>query len=205
MENKTNCCNSKKQKSNIGKGILYGILPHSFCIAFIVFSIIGATTLTALIKPLMLNVYFFPLLVVLSFALATISAIIYLKRNCSLTIKAVKNNRKYLLTLYSSVIGVNLLLFLVIFPLVANFSFSNIGSANSADANLTVKTISVAIPCSGHAPLVIDEVKKIEGVLDVKYFPMNNFEITFDLQKLSLEQILSAEIFKSFKAKEVNG
>lgn len=196
---------NKKQKemSLLKRGVVYGILPHSFCIAFIVFSIIGATALTSLLKPFMLNVYFFPLLIILSFALATVSAIIYLKRKNNLSYNGTLKNKNYLLILYTSVITVNLLLFLVVFPLVANFNFktNNIASANE----IVTKTISVRIPCSGHAPLVMDELKQDPGILNVRYIPLNNFEIQFDPEKTSLEKILSLKIFSSFQASEVYG
>jgi uncharacterized membrane protein YeaQ/YmgE (transglycosylase-associated protein family) len=204
MENKAKCC-SKNVKPQIGRGILYGILPHGFCIAFIIFSIIGATTFTSLLKPFMLNSYFFPLLIFLSFIFATLSAFIYLKRNCSWSLRGIKNNKNYLLTLYFSVIGVNLLLFLVIFPLVANYKFQNSNLISSSVTGLTSKTISVTIPCSGHAPLIMDEVKKDNGVVSVRYIPLNNFEIKYDPQKTSLNEILSLKIFESFKASEVYG
>lgn len=200
--NKKNCCENKG--SQIKKGILYGILPHSFCIAFIFFSIIGATAFTTLLKPFMLNAYFFPLLVFLSFMLASVSAFIYLRKTCILSINSIVKNKNYLLTLYASVIGINLLLFLVVFPLLANSSFSN-SNKNVSSINVETKTISVQIPCSGHAPLIMEEVSKLDGILSINYSPLYNFEIKYDPQKTSLEEILSLPIFKSFKAGVVNG
>jgi len=203
MENK-DCCHTKNQ-SGIKRGIFYGILPHSFCIAFILLSIIGSTFLTNLLKPFMLNVYFFPLLIILSFILATFSAIIYLKKIGKISLETIVNSKKYLITLYSSVVGINLLLFLVIFPLVANSDFLNSNKFVLNGENLASKTITVDIPCSGHAPLIIGEIKKIDGIASVIYTPFNNFEIKYDPDKTSLKQILSLEIFKSFKANLKNG
>lgn len=188
--------------SAIKKGFIYGILPHSFCIAFIIVSIIGATALISFLKPFMLNSYFFYLLILLTLVLATISAVIYLKRGQNLSIKGIKDNKKYLSILYSSVVGINLLLFLVIFPFVANYSFST--SGNYSGSNVTSKVISVDIPCSGHAPLIISELKKEDGITNVKYAPFNKFTVEFDLDKTSLERILSLQIFNSFRASEAN-
>lgn len=203
MENKIDCC-SKKNKSGFQQGILYGILPHSFCIAFILLSIVGSTFLTTLLKPFLLNAYFFPLLIISSLVLATISAFIYLKKTGNLSLKAIANNKNYLITLYSSVIGINLLLFLVIFPLIANSDFLNSNKLTFSGKDLVSKTIIVDIPCSGHAPLIIGEIKKISGIASVIYIPFNKFKIKYDPQKISLEQILSLRIFESFKANLAN-
>jgi len=146
---KTKCC-TKETKSQLGQGIFYGILPHTFCIAFIVFSVIGATAFTSIFKSLLINIYFFPSLILLSFVLATLSAVIYLKRGEGLSIKSVINNKNYLLILYSSIIGVNLLLFLVVFPLASNSSFTN--KISLTTANQISEMISVDIPCSGMPP-----------------------------------------------------
>lgn len=77
------CCQPSKENEKFGgiKGILYGLLPHTFCIAFVVASIIGATAATAFFKKFLLLPYFFEILVGLSLVFATLSAVFYLKRN----------------------------------------------------------------------------------------------------------------------------
>jgi hypothetical protein len=48
-----NCCektDSKSDKKGFISGILYDLIPHTFCIAFIIFTILGATTATALFE-----------------------------------------------------------------------------------------------------------------------------------------------------------
>src|SRR4030042_1916052 len=98
MENKKECCqkenNDKKKERGFLAGILYGLTPHLFCIAFIVFTVLGTTTATGLLKPLMLNRYFFYFLVALSLVFATISGIFYLRRNGILSLAGAKRKWK---------------------------------------------------------------------------------------------------------------
>lgn len=206
------CCEEKNKA--LKSGILYGIVPHIGCIAFILFSIFGVTSATFLFKSLLLNSYFFYLLIALSIAFATISAFIYLRRKTSLpsdgvsgikpriSLSAIKKEWKYIATLYSTTILINFLLFMVIFPLTANISFA---TKNTITANSTsVLTLQVDIPCSGHAPLVTDELRKLDGISDVKFRFPNYFDVSYNDNKLSKDEILSLEIFKSFKANVIN-
>jgi len=66
------CCRSnqtgRKDKSFF-QGVLYGILPHSFCIAFVILSIIGATAVATIFRKFLLLPYFFEMLIGLSFVL----------------------------------------------------------------------------------------------------------------------------------------
>ncbi|MEM5828615.1 MAG: hypothetical protein QW197_03925, partial [Candidatus Aenigmatarchaeota archaeon] len=110
----------------------------------------------------------------------------------------IKNRWKYLTTLYASTIGTNVLFFLIIFPLLANYQ-SNLVSAQLSE-NFETITLKVDIPCSGHSPLVIDELKKVDGIISVKFRFPNYFDVTYDKTKISKDQILSLEIFKNFKA-----
>ena len=78
---KPSCCSSnKKESKGFWSGLFYGLVPHTGCIAFIIFSILGVTTATALFKPLLMSRYFFYGLIIMSFLFATISAMIYLKK-----------------------------------------------------------------------------------------------------------------------------
>ena len=105
------CCTNKTEERKGGflKGLGYGLMPHIFCIAFVVFTVLGSTVATTLLRPLMLNSYFFYLLIALSFAFATISAIIYLKRDGTLSFMGMKRKWKYLTILYGTTVSVNLL------------------------------------------------------------------------------------------------
>ena len=77
------CCASETNRKNEGvlSGILFGLLPHSFCIAFALFSIIGAVTISGFMKKFLLIPNLFFLLVVVSIFLATLSSAIYLERS----------------------------------------------------------------------------------------------------------------------------
>ncbi|MFH1780470.1 MAG: hypothetical protein ABH841_00450 [Candidatus Nealsonbacteria bacterium] len=196
------CCNQKIEKKQSGffRGLCYGLLPHTFCIAFAVFAVLGSTALMTVLRPFLLNAYFFYFLVALSFVFATLSAVIYLKKNGILSLNGMKRKWKYLTVLYSTTIAVNLLFFLVIFPILANFSFSRNQSAAVAGVPLSSVTIGVAIPCSGHAPLIITELSKMDGFVDAKFKLPNVFEVTYDASKTSPTKLISSDIFKEYQA-----
>lgn len=200
------CCQKSEQKKGKGflTGIFYGLIPHAGCIAFIAASIFGVTAATELFKPLLLNPYFFYILMALSFTFATISSTFYLRKNGMLSTDGIKRKWKYLSTMYGSTIGVNLLLFLLIFPLLANVSVAQSPTGNLISAtnvnSLSSIRLSVDIPCSGHAPLISDELKKIIGISSVQFSLPNVFDVKYDSSKTNKDQILSLEIFKTYKA-----
>lgn len=186
------------------RGVLYGLLPHTFCIAFILFSVIGATTAITLLKPLLLNRYFFYILISISFVFATISAVVYLKRNRNLSIVGAKRSWKYLTLLYGITIFINVILFLVVFPLAANLNLNKSEESlavNAQNVQLSSLTLEVSIPCSGHATLITGELKKISGVKEIKFRLPNLFDIKYDPLQTSQEEILSLEVFKTYQAK----
>jgi copper chaperone CopZ len=217
---------SKTEKSSIKQGIIYGLIPHTCCIAFIIASILGVTVATQFFKPLLLNPYFFYILIAISFIFATISAIIYLKRQGFITFnkakdgleisfspEAIKRKWKYLSTLYGTTIGVNLLLFMIIFPLLANVSvspssatgaFAGIASNENVDGISSIR-LKVDIPCPGHAPLISQELKSINGVVGVQFSFPNVFDVKYDSTKTSKQQILSLDMFKTYKATVLDG
>ncbi len=202
LKNQKSCCllkNSKGERKGILRGILYGLAPHTFCILFIIFSVLGATTATAALKPFLLNPYFFYFLIGLSFLFATISAIFYLKKNGILSLQGIKRKWKYLSILYGTTIFVNLFLFMVIFPIAAN-----IGSVSVPGSSTSLLTLQVDIPCPGHAPLIVGELKKISGVENVKFKFPNLFEINYNPQKTTEKEIISLEVFNTYKAKILN-
>lgn len=197
-------CACKKEKNGISRGILYGLLPHTFCILFIVFSVLGVTLFSSLIKPFLMGRYSFLILAALSLSLATVSAIIYLKRNQSLSWQGAKNKWKYLSSLYISVILVNFAMIYLVFPALANTNLNkNSQQASVITANYSLLTLRVLVPCSGHAPLIIDELEKAEGVRDVKFRLLNYFDVYYDAKIINEEQVLSLEIFKEFSAQKV--
>lgn len=192
MTNKTSsCCPNKK--SGFVAGLVYGLIPHLGCIAFIFFSVLGATTASAFLKPLLLSRYFFHFLILLSLVFATVSALFYLRRHGRASLK-------YLLTLYGTTIAINLLLFIVILPFAANLGLNSGQTESSGELSLQVD-----IPCSGHASLIIDELKTIEGVASVKFSSPNLFSVSYDPQKTSSQKMLSLAIFKSYPATVIAG
>jgi len=173
--------------------------------------VFGVTFLMEYFKPLLMNPYFFHILVLISLGFATLSSTIYLRKNGLLSSTGMKRKWKYLSTMYGSTIGINLLLFLVIFPLLANVSLAQptpqpitgalVGiSGTSNNDGLSSLRLSVDIPCSGHAPLISQELKKIDGVTSVQFSFPNIFDVKYDSTKTSKQQILSLEVFKTYKA-----
>lgn len=199
MESNQNCCEAnKKETSGFWSGLLYGLLPHSFCIAFIIFTVLGVTALTGLFRTFLLIPYFFHFLIGLSFVLATISASIYLKRNGLLSLSGIKKKWRYLFILYGMTMGINLLFFTLVFPRVANLQSVDRRVLSEARASVV---LDVQIPCSGHAPLIIEELKNLDGIGSVFFNSSGYFEVGYDADKISPQQILSLEVFKTYQAK----
>lgn len=190
--------NLKNNKNNgIKNGVIAGIVPHIGCILFIIFTLLGVTSASLLFKRFLLLKWTFPALIVFSFLLAGISSFFYLRRNCCV------NKARYLAILFGSVIVINLIMFFVVFPLTANISGRAVRNdiANfESNLNATSLTLKVDIPCSGHASLIIDELKKIEGVIEVRFRLPNYFDVSFDPRKTSEQQIFSLDVFKEYKA-----
>ncbi|VVB76166.1 Uncharacterised protein [Candidatus Tiddalikarchaeum anstoanum] len=205
MKKKPACCNNKKvklhKKAGIIEGVLYGLLPHTGCIAFLIFSILGITTATALLKPIMSSPIFFNSLIIISFGFATLSAALYLKRNDSLSFAGIKSSWKYLAILYSITILVNFLMFNVVFPFAANINSVKAGYLVNAQ-NITLK---VEIPCSGHASLIMDELKAINGVDNVYFVSPNIFQIQYETNMTSTSEILNLDIFNTYEANIIQG
>jgi hypothetical protein len=200
MKETKSCCRPEKRDKPEGfwPGLIYGLLPHSFCIAFVIFSIVGATTATTIFRKFLILPYFLHLLIGLSFVFATLSALFYLKRNDCLSNEGIKVKWQYLLILYGTTVGINLAMFTVILPAMANFK-SEPRKMTLASTGLTKATLKVAIPCPGHSPLITEELKKIPGVEEVFFRLPNYFEIGFDSQKTTLEKILGVEVFRTYR------
>lgn len=196
------CCQPVKKDKPSGflPGLLYGLLPHSFCIAFVVFSVLGVTVATSIFRKLLLVPYFFQLLVFLSLVFATISAFAYLKRKNCLSWEGIKTNRTYLSVLYGLTTGINLLFFMVIFPMVANLNFKSKRPIVLAEKNQSFVTLKVVIPCPGHAPLIVGELREIGGIRDVRFRFPNYFDVQFEENEVSLKEILGIEVFKTYPA-----
>ncbi|MAG20464.1 hypothetical protein CL618_03465 [archaeon] len=190
------------KKKTILTGLMYGIIPHIGCIAFIIGSILGVTFLMQFFKPLLMKWYFFHVLIAISLLFATISSGIYLRKNGLLSFKGMKKKWKYLTGMYGSTIGINLVLFMFIFPLLANVSAMPTGAVVGLDGGLKLK---VKIPCPGHAPLITEELKTIDGVGNVRFSFPNVFDVEYDSSKTTEEEILALEVFETYKATVLEG
>jgi len=202
MENKDNlpdCCKPKKEYkgNNPLMGIAYGIIPHLGCILFIIAAVLGATVLMQFFRPLLMNRYIFHYLILISIGFATLSSFLYLRKNKFLSWEGIKKKKGYLSIMYGSTVGINLILFILIFPFLANIT-GNVTAEEIPGAS--VLSISVDIPCPGHAPLISNEVKTVEGVKGSEYSFPNDFEVYYDPSITSEEEILSLEVFDEYPA-----
>ena len=185
------------------QGVTYALVPHIGCIAFIIGSVLGATLLMEFFKPLLMNRWFFHILVAISIGFATVSSAFYLRRNGLLSTAGMRRKWQYLSTMYGSTVGINLLLFLVIFPMLANVSsVSATGAVVGTDmsAGDSALKMVVDIPCPGHAPLISEELKAIGGVVGVKYSFPNLFDVSYDSSMASKSEMLSLAVFDEYPA-----
>lgn len=188
------------RKKTIMQGITYGLIPHIGCIAFIFGSILGVTLLMQFFKPLLMNRYFFHYLIGISLGFATLSSGLYLKKQGMLSKIGIKRKKGYLFGMYGSTIGINLVLFLLIFPFLANVGAAGDVISSGDFEGMPLMELSVDIPCPGHAPLISNEIKTIQGVRDVKFSFPNDFEVLFDDSVTNKEEILSLEVFDEYPA-----
>lgn len=191
---KKDCCGVEKKSKSLLVGMLYGLVPHLGCIFFIIGSLLGSTLLIKAFKPFLISKYSFYFLIGISLSAATFSSLLFLKKNQSLSLQGARKRWKYLSFMYGSTVGVNLLLFLVIFPLFADFSASA-GMSREDSSSLILK---VDIPCTGHAPLISEELKNLEGISEIKFDFPDYFKIRYNPKKISEKKILTLEIFNNY-------
>lgn len=197
MEKLIDCCaTDRRDKKGFWSGLISGLIPHSFCLLFMIFSVIGAAGATALTKKFLLIPHLFLILIIISCLFAALSAIVYLKKTNQLCLAGVKNKRKYLSILLTTTVASNLILIFIIFPAAANWPSATVQTPSETSTNMTV---AVDIPCPGHAPLIIDELNKIEGIKATNFELPNTFNIGYDSSKISSEEIRALEIFQTFK------
>ena len=180
---------------------MYALIPHTGCILFIVFTVLGVTAATAVFRQFLMNPYAFHILIGLSFVLATVSAIIYLRRNAGLSVDGMKRKWKYLSILYGTTLIVNVLLFTVIFPAATNAITVQAPDTGQIVEKPSTVSLQVTIPCSGHALLISGEIQKVDGVLGVKYRQPNFFDVSYDGSKTSEAAILGIDVFKTYPAR----
>lgn len=145
-----------KENRGIVQGILFGILPHTFCILFVVFSVIGATSGSIFLRRFLVVPYLFQILVVISLIFATLSAAFYLKRSGCLSLSGIKKKWKYLSIMYSVTLAINLLLFYIIIPAAGNFGSpkQNISENTNVPSQVVVgeQVIEMDQNGSGYSP-----------------------------------------------------
>lgn len=201
------CCKPQGKKGKgLAQGIAFGLIPHAGCIAFILASVLGLTVAASFFRPLLAKSYFFYIMIAMSMVFATISALFYLRINGG--INTARNHKGYLTILYGSTILISVLLYFVVFPIVASASAASItgtGQAINTNTganleNMNTLTLKVAIPCPGHAPLITGDLKGLEGVVKVEYAPTSTFKVYYDPAKTTKQQILGLPIFQEYKA-----
>jgi len=123
-----------------------------------------------------------------------------------------KNKRKTLIEKETKVDKANktkIIFFSMLSIIVAiifiSFLFSDKTNAD-LDNNKDLQTlrISVKIPCPGHALLISQNIKSLPGIANIDFDLPNIFEIKYDSQKTSRQEILSLNIFKTYSAKTLN-
>jgi len=200
MDTNKKCCLEPKPgvKNGLISGIIYGLIPHSFCLAFALFSMIGAITASVFLKKVLLVPNIFLYLILTSIILASLSVYFYLRKTDCLCKSGIKGSWRYITIIYSTTIVINLLFFYSIIPALAN-----VRNSKEINNNIVLKELSlkIEIPCTGHSFLIIEEIKKINGILDVKFISPDTFNVKYDSEKTSPENISSLEIFKTFKVK----
>ncbi len=199
------CCQKSSHPGKKGflRGIIFGLIPHTFCILFVVFTLLGSILGASIAKKFLIIPHFFLYLVIFSFLLASLSAFFYLRNNRCCNARGIKNNWKYLSILYGTTIFVNIAFVFYIFPAITSKTTDTkdqMIKALSGNDSYMLISMEVEIPCSGHAPLIIDELKKTSGVISVSYEPQNFFSVQYDSKLVSENDIFSLEIFKTYKA-----
>ncbi len=193
---------AKKSYSSMREAIAYGVFPHIGCIAFILGSVLGVTFMMTVFRPLLMNRYIFHIMVGMSILFATVSSVLYLKKHDFLHLEGIKRKWKYLTTMYSVTIGANVLLLLVVFPMVASATGGNIDLAGVDHSEFRM---DVDIPCAGHAPLIMEETRALDGVYDVEYVTLGKFDVRYDPDTITVEEIFSIEVFQNYPAELLEG
>jgi hypothetical protein len=198
------CCRPTVERKGKGAllGIVYGLVPHTFCILFLVFSVVGAATASSLVRRALYLPYLFEISVGLALLFATLSALFYLRRNGLLSAAGIRRRWRYLATMYGATLAVNVLFMLVVFPAAANVRPIGGGGGQVAAQASAIEEIMlrVDIPCPGHAPLITGEVGRMPGVQAVEYSLPDRFLVRYDAARTSLDDILSDALFEAFPA-----
>ncbi len=185
------CC--KPRNKGIKSGVLAGIIPHAGCIAIIVFALLGVTVANSFFIRFLSNKYYIPVVFSISLLIAGVSAFFYTRRFQN---RRIMSHWKYLSILFASVIIINLFMIYFVFPVAAKLN------NRQSEGYYSIKIDFTGLPCSGHIPLVISELEKVEGIKAVNYVSGDTFEIFYDSGLINKEDILEQNICRELKAKE---
>lgn len=128
------CCREDlrfNNKKGIFRGVLYGLLPHTFCILFAILSILGATGGSIVFGSFFKIKNLSLIMVLISIIFAIFSAILYLRRIGKLSLLGIKEKQRYLTILFGTTIIINLLLVYIIFP-----SVGRVGNQTNVSAEM---------------------------------------------------------------------
>lgn len=186
-------------RSGVIRGLAFGLIPHLFCILFIIFSIIGATIATTFTQKILLMPNLFPALVIISIVFATIASIFHLRIGECKCDEEVKGRKRFVLAMFVATLIANVTMMYVIFPAIAKTRNNNI----TIESSLSVITVKVAIPCTGHAPLIINEIGTLPGIVRVDFDSPDIFQITYDPQTANIDQIVALNVFETFQIAKI--
>lgn len=63
--------------------------------------------------------------------------------------------------------------------------------------------VKVDIPCPGHSSLIVDALRGLDGIVDVRFRVPDLFDVSFDSSKTSEQEIIGLDVFKTYKASVV--
>ena len=151
-------------------GILFGILPHTFCILFVLFSIIGASFGAVYFQKLFRIPHLFQYLILLSFVFASISAAIYLKRINGLSFRGIKLKWRYLTILLTTTVAVNLLIFYVVLPVALSHGNKSDNNQAAVASENNVQVVRMTQYAGGYQPkeFTIKKGVPVKWIIDSK-------------------------------------
>ncbi|MFH0857766.1 MAG: hypothetical protein V1848_03400 [Candidatus Magasanikbacteria bacterium] len=82
----------------------------------------------------------------------------------------------------------------MVFPLMANYSTDY---AYGIQEQNTMK-VQLDIPCTGHAPFITNELKKVDGITQVRFQIPSTFTLSYDSHIITEEEIKKLPIFQEF-------
>lgn len=168
------CCiqiTENVEKKGFFWGIVFGLIPHTFCILLVLFSIIGASFGAVYFQKIFRIPHLFQYLILLSVVFASISAALYLSKINGLNFGGIKLKWRYLTVLFATTMAVNLLIFYVVLPVVLNRGNNDKGSSQKAVASENnVQIVRMTQYAGGYQPkeFTIKRGMPVKWVIDSK-------------------------------------